>query len=245
VQIPTLPTDNFHKFRALAGLWLVVGTIAGVGLALFRFQMTIYEIDLRRAKTVVALNAQRRNVTDLEARAAAVTSMRREFDRARSNATKAVDALGRSVDDIRKKLASRNVTEQSMEETHRLMSVSERELAELTRIHNEHKVRAADALALTASLRTAQTALERDAAEVVVMTRHHRTLLNGFGVVLVFGLAALGFGVFLALHGFRDWSEIQDTQDEYLRQQLVALRTPSREQANSAEASPVLPPSQG
>jgi len=44
-----IPTDTYYKFKAMAGIWLVVGAVVGASLAFFKFESEAFEVRMRAA----------------------------------------------------------------------------------------------------------------------------------------------------------------------------------------------------
>lgn len=77
--LPNLPTDNYYKFKALAGIWLVAGTLSAIAIGFFQFEREIFDTkarlaDLKTERDVLA-QEDRREDARLETQTAATRTL--------------------------------------------------------------------------------------------------------------------------------------------------------------------------
>lgn len=60
--LPTLPTDSYYKFKALAGIWLIAGSLGGMALAVVSLSRHVTDLKVRAS----VLRAQAPHVSRAE-----------------------------------------------------------------------------------------------------------------------------------------------------------------------------------
>ena len=209
-----IPTDTYYKFKAMAGIWLVVGAVVGASLAFFKFESEAFQVGLRAAalateirlgwqKLVVEVESSRR----LKERHAATV---REGDSVARDLAWMKDAIERGPN-----------PEQALA-LEQLLNAAERRIASIHSQQAEIDSALREAEKRIAERQAEQAPQLKEASLLEAMSDHLRELLVGFVVMLVIAVAVTIFGVRLARSGLTEWRAIQAAQDEYLRRSWEA-----------------------
>lgn len=201
MEIPSLPTDNLHKFKAIAGLWLVVLSVIGPGIGLFYISERL--IDANRALNTLSARAKLESeLTD------------REFEGLKREQTR--------YDQEFNVLAGLAADSPGYRERLETLTSSLTELADnlktLTSRAQERR-----------NLAQAESAIQlvNVESEVERIAFYQNSLL----VISVLSVMGTAGGLRLAFFGFREWTRLQQVSDRVLEAELDRLQrhgAPSR-----------------
>jgi hypothetical protein len=218
--LPNLPTDNYYKFKALAGIWLVAGTVSGLAIGFFHFEREIFDTkarlaDLKTESDVLAQEGRREDVR-LETQTAAtrrLEDLKTEVIRARND----TDLYIRKLESAS---GHERVTREQIDEARRQMASFEFQQRRFDELLKQTKGEL-DAIGKTIeSRRPATVAHAKRLAQMRVEAERVTTLGYGLLGTMVVGFALIMWGMKLAASGLGQWRQLQEIQDRYLRQQL-------------------------
>lgn len=221
--LPSLPTDNFYKFRALAGIWLVSGTIAGIGIGVFQFVHEIYETKLRLAVLEVDSKALDVSIDAERVRVFAHEKEKQKVERVAASLEQMLSSIERYVQEIEGIRVSRRPTAAQIDEARRMVAIARGEHDQLARRANDGLNRLSDSLKSLENHRQKNVAMRRDLAQVGVLADKISVLGTGLILMTLCGTAMVWWGIQLARTGFREWRELQSLQDELLRRQVHGM----------------------
>jgi hypothetical protein len=233
--LPTIPTDSFYKFKAMAGIWLVVGSIGGASVALFKYQNEWYDARLRAASLQVESAALRREfdhdsrlVSDAEKLAKEMTRAEEVMSRALAE-IEAIPNLGsiekEELDDAKRRIAVIRRQSAAYAEMKRQI---EAQLTILRKRSDEHIV--------------ASSSVDLGMLRLRVYVDRFKFLSTGFIVTMTTLAPLFVCGLWLARSGLREWRDLQSEQDAFLRRQWSEALPPQTSPASPALPSSPVPP---
>lgn len=248
--LPTIPTDNYHKFRALAGLWLIIGALgAGFG-ALLYFERELLELKTQEVKADVDSDDFAREVKlkALDAPSPADDIALKEED-ARLNAAR--ESLSQDVNGLKAEVMNGRL------EHNRAGDLAARDkLAQVIRTFAEIRSESESLTTRRTALMARRIAYARDVGNTAakwsflrkdlrvlkVKVEYEEELIIVVWTMLGFVVLGASYGLRLTVTGFREWKSIQAIQDEGLRLSLKAPAALPKAVSDVSAKQPVVEP---
>jgi len=197
--LPPIPTDSYHKFKALAGVWMVVGSYVLNGVGIFYVQREWFELEVRAA----TMNADAHALeTDLDVSEKRLVTHRRE----RADINGAIKL-------IQQEAARLQVQPRPLA---REVALLERRVEQLREQDQALTAREEAAFAEFDALRAQGRQLWKDSAVIAVAGQHAKILL--FDIICLILLMCMQgiFGFYLARDGFKGWRRLQEHEEAVL-----------------------------
>jgi DNA repair exonuclease SbcCD ATPase subunit len=223
MQIPGLPappTDNYYKFKALAGLWLVAGTLAGVSIGSFEVLREIHEAKMQLAAMQIDESLLEKAVKQDGGRLAEFRKTDAALDRIFAKVKETNAATDRYMRAFEKKAADKKATKDELKEAQRQVDYATAQQDELQRVTNEART---ELEAIDKEIEThtpTLAALRKNSATLGVVVEWIKVLFGGLVAFMIIGSVVMTWGLRLAHTGFDQWRSLQKLQDDILRQQL-------------------------
>ncbi|HVE72114.1 MAG TPA: hypothetical protein VNI54_12160 [Thermoanaerobaculia bacterium] len=219
--LPPPPTDDYHKFRALAGIWLVFGTVVSTSVGLYHFTDMTYETRARAVSLRADVDALDRSLelanSQLALDAAALHKLA-ELTASLEHSAKNSDALVRDLE----RDAQRRFSTSDIEALKRAIGATHTRAEALRGVLTATRNVSESGTSRVEALAAKTTALHKDLATANVLTEKVIAFGVGLIVIIVAGALLCAWGVRLARDGLEKWSMLQELQDEQMRRQLAA-----------------------
>jgi len=227
--LPSLPTDNFHKFEALAGIWLIAGSIAISVFMLLKLDREYFELEL----LVETKSAELKELSDRTIETAERVIAQRGRSKEHQAAIKEADA---KLKRLTQSLNAQDITRAQLDEIERVIANTEADIGHL----QQSITMQSDDLETTSKAidahKISTAAMTRETAKLVVLSSRFAALVRNAVIVVAAGLALGLWGVWLAKAGLSRWRYIQEVQDDHLLRQLARPASASSE--DPLESSP-------
>jgi len=223
MQIPGLPappTDNSYKFKALAGLWLVAGTLTGIGIGSFEVLREIHEAKMQLVTLEIDEGLLEQDVTQDSGQIAELKSTENALDRLAATAKETNAATDRYIQVLEKKAAAHHATKDEIDEAKRQIDSAAAQQDSLNRVANEARTKLETIEKNIEGRRPSAASLRKRIASLKVVVEWIRDLFRGLIMLMAVGVAMILSGLRLAETGFHQWRALQKIQDDVLRQQL-------------------------
>jgi hypothetical protein len=223
MQIPGLPappTDNYYKFKALAGLWRVAVTLAGFAIGSFEVLREIHEAKMQLASMEVDESLLEEAVKQYDGRLAEFKEIDAAVDRIRARVRETNAATDRYMKVIERRASDQRVTKDEIAEAHRQVDYADAQMGDLRRMTNDERTKLETLQNDLEKHTPARTTLRKNTARLKVVVEWIRTLFSGLVAFMIIGAAVVSWGLRLARTGFDQWRLLQKVQDDLLRQQL-------------------------
>lgn len=224
--LPTIPTDSFYKFKAVAGIWLVAGSIGGASVAIFKYQNEWYDAQMRVASLQTEASRLHQEIEKDRRLAIETEKLTRDSKRIGEDMSRAladIEAMpdlreikGEKLDDVTRRIGA-------IKERLALRAEMDRQVdAKLQTLHDRSDERTAPS-----------SSLELEMRKLRLMAERFRFLSKGMIVTMTILAPLLMWGLRLAQSGLHEWRDLQSEQDAFLRRQWSVSLPP--------ESPPVTP----
>src|SRR5918996_886899 len=94
--LPSVPTDNYHKFKAVAGIWLIAGSLAAALFVFNDLERESFDLNLQMANADFDLNLLRARIGFARQRPANHLKQRKDIEDRLATVKKSTDEKTKS-----------------------------------------------------------------------------------------------------------------------------------------------------
>lgn len=233
--LPSVPTDNYHKFKAIAGIWLIAGSVAAWAFMLSEFDREYFDLQLLIQATTADLNELSHGLGTTTKQVAEQKKDIQHLASLRLALSKSSENIDRYIRRI-ESLPAPQVTKAQLEEANQLVVAIQAETAAFKSRLDALSARIEATSKVFDNERTAGAAIAKEAGKLSVLHGRFKAIGRNFIIVTVAGLGLIVWGVWLARTGLQRWRYIQEIQDEHLLRQL-GQRSPDLRPAGPPDTS--------